>query len=104
MPVMGMARGLGIKSVTVKLKGGREFSKEVAIAKGMPQKTLPPDEFNSKYRDCASTVLSKEDVEESLSILTSLRGVKNIKEVMGIFRKEKKGRFCTCNLKCSENK
>jgi len=87
MPVMGTAEGFGTKSVTVKLKDGKEFSKEVTIAKGMPQNPLPPDEFNSKYRDCASTVLSGEEVEKSLSILATLSEVKNIKEVMGIVAK-----------------
>lgn len=82
MPVMGTAEGFGTKSITVKLKNGKEFSKEVAIAKGMPQNPLTLDEFNSKYQDCASTMLSKEDVEKSLSILTNLQKVKNIKEVM----------------------
>lgn len=84
MPVIGATGGFCTKSVTVKLKDGREFSKEVAITKGMPQKPLTSGEFDSKYRDCASTVLCKEDVEKSLSILTNLRGVKNIKEVVEI--------------------
>jgi len=81
MPVMGTAEGFGTKSVTVKLKNGKEYSKEVTIAKGMPQNPLTPEEFNSKYRDCASTVLAEEEVEKSLSILTNLQKVKNIKEV-----------------------
>ncbi|MFC1977252.1 MmgE/PrpD family protein [Chloroflexota bacterium] len=72
MPVMGTPEGFGSKSVTVKLKDGNEYYREVPIAKGMPQNPLTPDEFNSKYRDCASTVLSKEDVEKSLSILADL--------------------------------
>ena len=72
MPVMGTLEGFGYKSVTVKLKDDREYCKEVSIAKGMPQNPLTPDEFNSKYRDCASTVLSKEDVEKSLFILANL--------------------------------
>ena len=70
--VMGTAEGFGAKSITVKLKDGREYCKEVIIAKGMPLNPLTPDEFNSKYRDCASTVLSKEDVERSLFILDNL--------------------------------
>ena len=75
MPVMGTPEGLGIKSVTVKLKDGREYNKEVAISKGMPQNPLSPEEFKAKYRDCAATVLSKEAVEKSLSLLASLEKV-----------------------------
>jgi 2-methylcitrate dehydratase PrpD len=72
MPVMGTAEGFGTKSVTIRPKNGREYGKEVAIAKGMPQNPLTTDEFDAKYRDCASTVLSKECVDESLFILTNL--------------------------------
>ncbi len=72
MPVMGTPEGFGSKSVTVKLKDGKGYCKEVTIAKGMPQNPLTPDEFNSKYRDCASTMLSKEDVEKSLFVLNNL--------------------------------
>ncbi len=71
-PVMGTATGFGTKSVNVRLKNGREYSKEVTIAKGMPQNPLTTDEFNAKYRDCVSTVLSKEYVDETLFILTNL--------------------------------
>jgi len=82
MPVMGEAEGFGTKSVTVKLRNGKEYCKEVGIAKGMPQNPLNHAEFNSKYRDCTSTVLCNDDVERSLSALSNLRRVENIKEVM----------------------
>jgi len=72
MPVMGTAEGFGTKSVTVILKNGRQYGKEVAIAKGMPQNPLTVDEFNAKYKDCASIVLGREHVDESLFILTNL--------------------------------
>jgi 2-methylcitrate dehydratase PrpD len=75
MPVMGTAEGFGTKSVTVRLKNGKQYGREVAIAKGMPRNPLTTDEFNAKYRDCASTVLSKEYVDESLSILTNLEHI-----------------------------
>jgi len=88
MPVMGTPEGLGTKSVTVRLNDGREYSREVTIAKGMPQNPLTSDEFNSKYRDCASAVLSEEDVERSLSILNNLQAVESIKEVMCIIAKK----------------
>lgn len=88
MPVMGTAEGFGHKSISVKLRDGREYCKEVIIAKGMPLNPLTPDEFNSKYRDCASTVLSKEDVEKSLFILANLQTVKNIRELIEIIVKK----------------
>lgn len=82
MPVMGTPRGLGTKSVTVKLKDGKEFFREVTVAKGMPQNPLTPSEFNSKYKDCACLILSREDVEKSLSVLANLQKLKNIKELV----------------------
>jgi 2-methylcitrate dehydratase PrpD len=88
IPVMGTTEGFGIKSVTVKLNDGREYCKEVAIAKGMPQNPLTPAEFNSKYRDCSSSVLSEDDIEKSLCILTNLKKVENIREVMKIIAKK----------------
>lgn len=88
MPVMGTPDGFGIKSVTVKLKDGREYGKEVIIAKGMPRNPLRLDEFNSKYRDCACTMLSEEDVEKSLSVLSHLQQVKNIKGVIEIIARK----------------
>ena len=84
---MGTARAFGTKSVTVKLKDGSEYFKEVAIAKGMPQNLLTTSEFNGKYRDCAATVLSEQDVEKSLSILSKLEKVKNISEFIRLFQR-----------------
>ncbi len=88
MPVMGTLRGFGTKSVIVRLKDGREYSQEVTIAKGMPTNPLTLEEFNSKYRDCASTVLSEEDVEKSLSMLANLQEVKDIKELVETMAKK----------------
>ena len=85
MPVMGTPEGFGSKSVTVKLKDGRQYCKEVTIAKGMPQNPLTLDEFNSKYRDCASTVLSKEDVDKSLFILSNLEKM-NLPRIRDLIR------------------
>ena len=88
MPVMGTAEGFGTKSVTVKLKDGRTYFKEVALAKGMPQNPLSVDEFNSKYRDCASVALSEKDVEQSLLILSNLQEVGEIRQLMQIVAKK----------------
>jgi 2-methylcitrate dehydratase PrpD len=73
---------VGTKSVTVKLKNGKQYSEAVSISKGMPQKPMSPDEFTGKYKDCASTVLSKEGVDKSLAMLSNMREVKNIGELM----------------------
>ncbi|MFH1293256.1 MAG: MmgE/PrpD family protein [Pseudomonadota bacterium] len=83
LPSFGKQReSIGTQSVTVKLVDGKEYSHEVRISKGLPQNPLTSDEFASKYKDCASTVLSKEGVDKSLSLLSNLGEVKNIRELM----------------------
>ncbi len=83
LPSFGQQRdSIGTQSVTVKLTDGKEYSHEVRISKGLPQNPLTQDELASKYKDCASTVLSKEGVDQSLSMLSNLAQVKNIREVM----------------------
>jgi hypothetical protein len=48
----------------------------------MPTNPLGAREFNAKYRDCASTVLSEKMVEESLSLLTGMQEIGAVTEVM----------------------
>ena len=89
LPTFGKQRdSIGTQSVTVKMADGQEYSHEVRISKGLPQKPLTSDELTSKYRDCASTVLSKEGVEKSLTMLSNLAGVKNIRELMDTVTKK----------------
>jgi 2-methylcitrate dehydratase PrpD len=82
MPVMGTPEGFGTKSVTVTLTTGRKASATVSVAKGMPTNPLSAQEFSAKYRDCASTVLSKRAVEESLALLTAMQGAVTVTEIM----------------------
>jgi 2-methylcitrate dehydratase PrpD len=82
MPVMGTPEGFGAKSVTVTLKNGQKYDSTVRVARGMPTNPLSTREFNAKYRDCASTVLSEEAVEGSLSLLTGMQQVGTVTEVM----------------------
>ncbi|MHB9098318.1 MAG: MmgE/PrpD family protein, partial [Syntrophales bacterium] len=82
MPVMGTPEGFGAKSVTVTLTNGKNLESTVRVAKGMPTNPLSADEFNAKYRDCASLGLSEEVVEESLSLLTDMQGVDTVRKIM----------------------
>jgi 2-methylcitrate dehydratase PrpD len=93
-PSFGKQRdSIGTQSVTVKLADGMEYSHEVRISKGWPQRPLTSEELISKYKDCASTVLSKEGVDKSLGMLTKLAGVKNIRDLMEtVTRKDTKRR------------
>jgi 2-methylcitrate dehydratase PrpD len=82
MPVMGTPEGFGAKSVTVTLQNGQKYDSTVRVARGMPTNPLSTREFNAKYRDCASTVLSAEAVEASLSLLTGMQGAGTVTEIM----------------------
>jgi 2-methylcitrate dehydratase PrpD len=73
---------IGPQSVTVKLADGKQYSQEIKISKGTPQRPLTSEEVTGKYRDCASMVLSKENVDKSLTVLSKLAEVKNIREIM----------------------
>ena len=77
MPVMGTPEGFGTKSVTVKMKDGEEYFHEVTIAKGMPKNPLTTEEFNAKFRDCASVVLDEESMEKSQDLLSKLQTLKS---------------------------
>jgi 2-methylcitrate dehydratase PrpD len=82
LPVMGTPEGFGAKSVTVTIRNGHKYHAEARVARGMPTNPLSPREFNAKYRDCASTVLSKEAVEESLALLAGMQQAGTVTEVM----------------------
>ncbi len=66
------------EAVIVKLRDGRELSHEVAVPKGDPQNPMTEEELAAKYRDCASLVLSAEDTERSLDMVSHLEGLEDI--------------------------
>jgi 2-methylcitrate dehydratase PrpD len=82
MPVMGTPEGFGAKSVAVTTGNGKKYDAAVRVARGMPTNPLSAREFDAKYRDCASTVLSEEAVEGSLSLLTGMQRAGTVTEVM----------------------
>jgi 2-methylcitrate dehydratase PrpD len=89
MPTVSVREGMVPYDVTVKLKDGKTLSREVKYPKGDPENPLTPEELNYKYRDCASTVLSDADVEKSLRLLSDLRAVKKINELVKIVVKNR---------------
>jgi len=70
------------EAVTVKLRDGRELSHEVLVAKGHPQNPMADEEMVAKYRDCASSVLSAEDIEKSSNMVSHLEDGEDIAEIM----------------------
>jgi 2-methylcitrate dehydratase PrpD len=85
MAVMGAdSSGLNPQSVTIKMKNGREYLRETPIIGGMPVSPMTEAQQEEKYRDCASLALETPAIEESLSILRDLGGLKNIRSLMKI--------------------
>ena len=77
--------------VTIELRDGRKLSHEVLVAKGAPRNPMTAEELAAKYRDCASSVLSAEDVEKSLNVVSRLEDVEDIAELMDVLCSRGKG-------------
>lgn len=83
MAVMGSdASGLNPQSITIKIRDGKEYFRETPIIGGMPITPMTEEQIENKYKDCASTILDKTAVEESLKMLKELPKLKNIKALM----------------------
>jgi len=52
---------------------------------------MTAEELAAKYRDCASSVLSAEDVEKSLNVVSHLEDVEDIAELMDVLCSRGKG-------------
>jgi len=76
--------------VTVKLRDGRQYSHEVLLAKGSPGNPMTIAELQVKYRDCANLVLSPEDTERSLELVTHLEEVRDIAELADLVASKSK--------------
>ena len=74
------------EAVTIKLKDGRELSHEVAIPKGDPRNPMSEEELASKYRECASFVLSPQDTQKSMEMISHLEDIEDITELINLVR------------------
>ncbi|MFC2000991.1 MmgE/PrpD family protein [Chloroflexota bacterium] len=72
------------EAVTVKLKDGRQFFKEVPIARGCPGNPMKTDDLLAKYRACAGSVLSATDIERSIEQIFTLEKLPNINGLMKV--------------------
>ncbi|MBI4332003.1 MAG: MmgE/PrpD family protein [Chloroflexi bacterium] len=72
----------GPQIVTVKLKNGRQYSGQVASARGEPKNPATWDEISAKFRDCARVVLSPQDVERVIELVSNLDSLGHINELM----------------------
>ena len=77
--------GMGMEEpqeVVVKLKNGRQYACKVEKHKGTAENPLTDEELFSKFRDCASLVLSPEGIEEVLHMVWRLDESKDILRLM----------------------
>ena len=75
----------------IKLKNGEVLCQKVEAAKGEPKNPLSPEELFTKFRDCASTVLTLKDVEQTLELTSDLESLKEITPLMEILTFRMKG-------------
>ncbi len=68
--------------VTITMKDGRKFTKQVDKVRGSPGNPMTRDELLDKYRGCASRVFQGERLEKSISALENLEKLASAKELM----------------------
>jgi 2-methylcitrate dehydratase PrpD len=72
--------------VIIKLQDGRECSHIVCRPKGDPMNPMSEKELLSKWQDCASLVLSPENVEKFLTLVLSFESLEDIMELAEVLR------------------
>ena len=65
--------------VTVRLKDGRTYSREVQHAKGSPEVPMAADELTAKFTECASQVLDENSTRRALETIKSLEMLEDIR-------------------------
>ena len=68
--------------VTITMKDGRTFTKQVDAARGSPGNPMTRDELVDKYRGCAARVLKGERLERSIAALESLETIPTVKTLI----------------------
>lgn len=68
--------------VTIRMIDGRSYSARVDIPRGDPALPLTDDELLSKYRDCARSQLSPDDMERSVGLVLGLERVADVGTVI----------------------
>jgi 2-methylcitrate dehydratase PrpD len=72
--------------VTIRTTDGRSYSARVDIPRGDPALPLTDDELLSKYRDCARSQLSADDIERSVSSVLEIEKMAEIGTLMATLR------------------
>ncbi|MFH1381539.1 MAG: MmgE/PrpD family protein [Chloroflexota bacterium] len=75
--------------VSVKMENGKTYSEKARVPFIAPIQIATQQEMADKYHDCASLVLSSDDVTASLNILETLEKTPDISRLTGIIGKPK---------------
>jgi 2-methylcitrate dehydratase PrpD len=73
--------------VVVKLKDGREFSRERMYPIGHPSQPLTTDQVKNLYTKYTEGILKKEDISRTTDMVLNLETVKRFRELIGILGK-----------------
>ncbi len=77
------------QAVTVELSDGREFTKEIAFAKGDPRNPMTHEELVTKFRDCAARVLPQNQIERCVEMVLNLEEQKDVGQILAIIANTK---------------
>ncbi len=70
--------------VAIRLKDGKEFSKMTDTTTGHPEKPMSLDQIIDKYRSCADSIISKDNIEESIHKILSFEKLSDISGLISI--------------------
>lgn len=76
-------------SLTLRLRDGTEYSVKIETGQGSVSAPLKGEEIIHKYRDCAQSSLTRENVKRSLEMIQDLENLGDIRELMGILSSSK---------------
>ena len=75
---------VGGTKIVMRLKNGTIYENHVETWKGSHGNPLTTEELTEKYRDCARSVLSPDETEQSIELLLNLSELDNVKNLMAI--------------------
>jgi 2-methylcitrate dehydratase PrpD len=75
------------QAVKVKLRNGTEYFREVEWPKGYSYNPMNWEEVANKFRDCADTILSIEEMDRGIDLLSRLDSLASVSKLMGIVSK-----------------
>ncbi len=70
--------------IIVKLKNGKEYRKEVLVARGGAKSPLSEEELLAKYRECARLALTEKAAERVIELVWKLDRLDSLKELMRV--------------------